>query len=249
MIFEPFTIKDVTFKNRLIRSSIGGRTAFYDGTVSNAWKNFELRFAQNGVAAIVSATLNVNPFRWSPLEYPQISDDKFVKHLREGITAIHGQGCRYIIQIGDGGSHVRTSLFSQAQDSFGPSPGFDLFYGYRSRRTQMTLADIEHSVSEFGSAARRVREAGADGVEVTASKGYLIHQFLNPAINRRHDDYGGSVAKRFRFLRQVIGAVRAQVGPDFLLGVRLSAKDCNQLPLNLRLPLPRDSEQFRGNGT
>ena len=44
MIFEPFTIKNVTFKNRLVRSSIGGRTAYYDGTVSNAWKNFELRF-------------------------------------------------------------------------------------------------------------------------------------------------------------------------------------------------------------
>jgi len=247
MIFEPFTIKDVTFENRLIRSSIGGRTAYYDGTVSNAWKNFELRFAQHGVGAIVSATLNVDPYRWSPLEYPQISNDKFIGHLREGISAIHAQGCRYIIQIGDGGSHVQTSLFSQDQDSLGPSPGFDFFYGYRSRRTQMTVADIEHSVTEFGQAARRVREAGADGVEVTASKGYLIHQFLNPAINRRKDDYGGSVAKRFRLLRDVIGAVRAQVGDDFVLGVRLSARDCNYFPLNLRLPLPLRGEQFRGN--
>jgi 2,4-dienoyl-CoA reductase (NADPH2) len=247
MIFEPFAIGNVTFKNRLVRSSIGGRTAFYDGTVSNAWKNFELRFAQHGVAAIVSATLNVDPYRWSPLEYPQISNDKFIRHLSEGISAVHAQGCRYIIQIGDGGSHVQTSLFTQDQDSLGPSPGFDLFYGYRSRRTQMTVADIEHSVSEFGQAARRVREAGADGVEVTASKGYLIHQFLNPGINRRHDAYGGSVAKRFRLLREVIGAVRAQVGPDFLVGVRLSAKDCNYFPLNLRLPLPLRREQFRGN--
>jgi len=249
MIFEPFTVKNVTFKNRLIRSSIGGRTAFYDGTVTNAWKNFELRFAQNGVAAIVSATLNVDAYRWSPLEYPQISDDKFIRHLREGISAIHRHDCRYIIQIGDGGSHVQTSLFSQAQDSMGPSPGFDLFYGYRNRRTQMTVADIERSVSEFGQAARRVRETGADGVEVTASKGYLIHQFLNPVVNRRRDDYGGSAAKRFRFLREVIGAVRAEVGPDFLLGVRLSATDRSHLPLNLRLPLPRRPEQLVGNGT
>lgn len=96
-IFEPFTIKGVTFKNRLIRSSIGGRTAYYDGTVSNAWKNFELRFAQNGVAAIVSATLNVNARRWSPLEYPQISADKFIPPLRDGIAGVHAEGCRYII--------------------------------------------------------------------------------------------------------------------------------------------------------
>ncbi|HJP64871.1 MAG TPA: NADH:flavin oxidoreductase [Actinomycetota bacterium] len=237
MIFEPFTIKDVTFKNRLVRSSIGGRTAYYDGTVSNAWKNFELRFAQNGVAAIVSATLNVNSRRWSPLEYPQISNDKFIRHLGEGIAAVHAQGCRYFIQIGDGGSHVQTSLFSQKEDGYGPSPGFDLFYGYRTRRTEMSVADIEQSVHEFGQAARRVRETGADGVEVTASKGYLIHQFLNPGINRRTDKYGGNEEKRFQFLREVIGEVRRQVGDDYVVGVRISAKDCNNLPLNLRWPL------------
>jgi len=244
MIFEPFSIKDVTFKNRILRSSIGGRTAYYDGTVSNAWKNFELRFAENGVAAIVSATLNVNRRRWSPLEYPQISDDKFVRHLREGIGAVHRHDCRYIIQIGDGGSHVQTSLFSQKEDGYGPSDGFDLFYGYRNRRTEMTIADIEQSVHEFGEAARRVRETGADGVEVTASKGYLIHQFLNPAINRRTDRYGGSPEKRFQFLREVLASVRRQVGDDFLVGVRISAKDCNSQPLNLRWPVSRPLRHF-----
>jgi len=248
-IFEPFSIKDVAFKNRLVRSSIGGRTAYYDGTVSNAWKNFELRFAQNGVAGIVSATLNVNSRRWSPLEYPQISADKFIKPLGEGIAGVHGHGCRYIIQIGDGGSHVQTSLFSQKEDGYGPSPGFDLFYGYRSRRTEMTVADIEQSVAEFGQAARRVRETGADGVEVTASKGYLIHQFLNPGINRRTDRYGGSVEKRFQLLREVINEVRSVVGSDFLVGVRISAKDCNYLPLNLRLPVTWRVRQFLAGNT
>lgn len=237
MIFEPLTLRDITFKNRIVRSSIGGRTAYYDGTVSNAWKNFELRFAKNGAAAIVSATLNVNTRRWSPLEYPQISDDKFIRHLGEGIRAIHKQGCKYFIQIGDGGSHVQTSLFSQKEDSYAPSSGFDFFYGYRSRRTEMTVADIEQSVHEFGEAARRVRETGADGVEVTASKGYLIHQFLNPAINRRRDKYGGSRERRFQFLREILGEVRRQVGSDYILGVRISAKDCNYLPLNVRWPI------------
>ncbi|MEV5409035.1 NADH:flavin oxidoreductase [Thermopolyspora sp. NPDC052614] len=237
MIFEPFSIGDVTFKNRIVRSSIGGRMAYYDGTVNNAWKNFELRFAKTGVSAIVSATLNVNPIRWSPLEYPQISDDKFVPPLREAIAAIQAEDCRYIIQIGDGGSHVQTSLFSQPQDGYGPSPGFDLLYGYRTRRTEMTVADIEQTVHEFGQAARRVRETGADGIEITASKGYLIHQFLNPAINRRRDRYGGSVERRFRLLREVVEEVRRRVGDDFLLGVRISARDRNRLPLNLRWPI------------
>lgn len=237
MIFAPFTIGGVTFKNRIIRSSIGGRTAYYDGTVSNAWKNFELRFARNGVAAIVSATLNVNPYRCSPLEYPQLSHDRFVKPLAEAISAIHAEDCRYIIQIGDGGSHVQTSLFSQVQDAYGPSPGFDLMYGYRPRRIAMSLGDIERTVHEFGQAARRAREAGADGVEITASKGYLIHQFLNPAIIRRRDRYGGSPENRFRLLHEVVEEVRRQVGDDYLLGVRISARDRNYQPLNVRWPV------------
>jgi 2,4-dienoyl-CoA reductase-like NADH-dependent reductase (Old Yellow Enzyme family) len=236
MIFEPLTIGNVTFKNRLVRSSIGGRTAYYDGTVNNAWKNFEFRFARNGVGGIISATLSVDRYRHSPLEYPRISDDKFIRHISEGVRAVQSQDCRYIIQIGDPGYHTQTSLFSQRQSQLSSSDGFDFLYGYRSTRSAMTVEDIEQSVAEFGRAARRVRETGADGVEVTASKGYLIHQFLNPAINRRTDRYGGSVAKRFQFLREVISEVRRQVGPDFLMGVRISARDYNYLPVNLRLP-------------
>ena len=91
---------------------------------------------------------------------------------------------------------------------------------------------------KFAEAARRVREVGCDGVEVTASKGYIIHQFLNPFTNRRTDRYGGSVEARFQLLKEVVLAVRKRVGADFLFGVRLSAKDFNYLPvLNLRWPL------------
>jgi 2,4-dienoyl-CoA reductase (NADPH2) len=125
---------------------------------------------------------------------------------------------------------------SEAEDGKSASAVFDLYYGYRNRTSPMSLEEIRAEVDKFASAARRVRAAGADGVEVTASKGYIIHQFLNPATNRRDDDYGGSVEKRFRLLREIVQAVRKAVGRDFLFGVRLSAVDYNYLPLNLRWP-------------
>lgn len=249
MIFDPFDLKGVTFKNRLLRSSMGGRLAYYDGTVSGAWKNFEMRFAESGVAGLISATLNVGPNRWSPLEYPQISADKFVEPLADGIRRIHALDCRYIIQIGDAGYHTQTSLFSQAEDEKSASKGFDLLYGYRNVRRAMTVGEIEHLAEQFGQAARRVRETGADGVEVTASKGYVLQQFLNPAVNHRTDKYGGSVEKRFQLLKEVVTEARAQVGDDRLLGVRLSANDYNYHPVNVRLPLKRPlREHFMGNG-
>lgn len=237
MIFEPFTIKNVTFKNRVLRSSIGGRTSYYDGTVSPAWKNFEKRFAEGGVAGIISATIGINKRRLSPLEYPAISDDKYIKPLRDGIREVQKLGCRYIMQIGDPGGHTHMSLFSEAEDAKSASSGIDLVYGYRNRIIPMSADEIEQEVQNFVEAARRVREAGCDGLEITASKGYIIQQFLNPATNRRKDAYGGSADKRFRFLRDIITAVRKKIGDDFLLGVRLSAKDFNYLPFNVRWPI------------
>src|SRR5262249_24942148 len=80
--------RTIEFKNRMVRSSLGGRMAYYDGTANNAWKNFEYHFAQHGMAGIISATISVNPRRHSPLEYPQIDNDKFMGPLSEGVEAV-----------------------------------------------------------------------------------------------------------------------------------------------------------------
>ncbi|HMS66099.1 MAG TPA: NADH:flavin oxidoreductase [Ignavibacteria bacterium] len=237
MIFEPFQIKNLHFKNRVLRSSIGGRTSFYDGTVSSAFKNFEKRFAKNDVAGIISATISVNDKRTSPMEYPKISDDRFIKPFSEAIKGVQQYDCRYIVQIGDTGGHTHTSLFSQKEDAKSSSTMFDFFYGYMNLLHEMTQEDIEKTIFEFSEAGRRVREAGADALEITASKGYLIHQFLNPGVNRRKDKYGGSLDNRFRLLEEIIIATRKKVGEDFPIGIRLSSGDYNYLPVNIRLPL------------
>lgn len=249
MIFEPFTINGVSFKNRILRSSIGGKTSFYDGTVGPAWRHFEERFAERGLAALISPTVSVHDRRFSPLEYPKISDDRFIAPIREGVRAVQAHGCRYILQLGDPGYHTQMSLLPEAVDHHGPSGGFDLVFGYGNRVRAMAAEEIQQVVANFAAGARRAKAAGCDGIEVTASKGYLLHQFLNPATNRRKDRYGGSVDGRFTLLAEVVAAIRREVGRDYLFGIRLSAEDHNYLPLNLRLPptLPLRG-YFRGNG-
>jgi len=237
VIFEPFKLNGVELKNRILRSSMGGKMSYYDGAVSPAWQHFETRFADAGVAAIISATVSVDDRRWAPLQYPKISHDRFIAPLRAGVRAVQARDCRYIMQIGDGGYHAQMSLFPKVEDSKTASPLFDLVFGYSNRTTAMTEEEIAQTVQNFAAAARRAREAGCDGIEIAAHKGYLIHQFLNPGTNRRKDAYGGSVENRFRFLREVIEAVRQAVGHDYLVGVRMSAVDFNYLPVNLRLPV------------
>jgi 2,4-dienoyl-CoA reductase-like NADH-dependent reductase (Old Yellow Enzyme family) len=229
-IFDPITVNGVKFENRVLRSSVGGRMCAYTGMVTDVWRNFESRFARGGVAGIISTTFSVNRFRQSPHEYPTLSEDRFVSPLRKRLQQIKAFGCRYIIQIGDPGSAVQMSLFAQPEDAASSSNGFDLLYGYVNSRVAMNENEIQEEISEFAAAARRAREAGADGVEITAEKGYIIHQFLNPGMNRRTDAWGGTSEKRFRLLEEVVKAVRHEVGRDFLLGVRLSAEDYNYLP-------------------
>jgi 2,4-dienoyl-CoA reductase (NADPH2) len=89
----------------------------------------------------------------------------------------------------------------------------------------MTLEEIEETIACFAAGARRAREAGLDGVELHAANGYLITQFLSSAINDRKDEYGGSLEKRARFVREIVRAIRREVGRDFHLQMKISAVD------------------------
>jgi 2,4-dienoyl-CoA reductase (NADPH2) len=99
----------------------------------------------------------------------------------------------------------------------------------------MTNADIQQAVNAFAAGARRAREAGLDGVELHGANGYLITQFLSSAINDRKDEYGGSLENRARFVIEIVKAIRARVGNDFHLQMKISATEYNDALLFLRL--------------
>lgn len=94
-----------------------------------------------------------------------------------------------------------------------------------SANKALTVKQITKIISQFGDAALRVKKAGCDGVELHASHGYLIQQFLSPATNHRTDKYGGSLENRMRFLNEIIDDVRSKCGADFPLIVRLTVDE------------------------
>src|SRR5690606_8841090 len=89
----------------------------------------------------------------------------------------------------------------------------------------MTKAMIDEVVRGYGDSAARLRGAGLDGLEIVASHGYLPAQFLNPRVNLRTDEYGGSLENRLRFLKEVIAAIRAQVDDATVVGLRISGDE------------------------
>jgi 2,4-dienoyl-CoA reductase-like NADH-dependent reductase (Old Yellow Enzyme family) len=98
------------------------------------------------------------------------------------------------------------------------------FEGYPAPRA-LTVAEIKQLVNEFADAARRAVAVGFDVIEIHAAHGYLLHQFYSPVSNDRTDEYGGSFENRIRFLMEVTQAVRAAIGADVALFVRISATD------------------------
>lgn len=250
-IFDPITINNVTFKNRIVRSSVGGRHSNYDGTVTDVWKNFEKRFVEGGVAGVISTTFSVNACRHSPLQYPGLYSRAQVDRLKRYMNELTASGCVYIVQIGDTGYATQMSLFPEPGDGLSASWGFDILYGYRNTRKAMSETQVKDIIKDFVNAAGRVRETGASGLEITAAKGYLIHQFLNPGFNRRKDEWGGTAERRFHLLEEIVKGVRKEVGSDFLLGIRLAAEDYNYLPWQnflFRLPWTWPlKHHFKGN--
>jgi len=223
-IFQPLAINGVTFRNRIFRSSLGGRIDYYDGSMSEARVVWDCRFARGGVAAIISSNAGIRADGIAVPGYAAIHHDRTIPSWRTLIGEVHKYDCRYIIQL-----HFSGRQRDLARKEFVRVPGMsstnkpDLLHGLRAR--QMTTSEISDVVQAYVRAARRAREAGADGVEIVACNGYLLHQFLSSAINERTDGYGGSLKARARLLLEVVAAVRAAVGRDFFVSAKLSGRD------------------------
>ncbi len=223
-IFQPLTINGLRLKNRVVRSSIGGRADYYDGSMSEARIAWERRFARGGVGAIISSNVGIRTDGIAVPGYASIDHDRTVPSWRRLVEEVHRHDCRYVIQLHFSGRQrdlPRKEFLGVNPPSSTDRP--DLLYGLRARR--MTIPEIREIPRVYAAAARRAREAGADGIEIVACNGYLLHQFLSGAINDRRDEYNGDLKTRARLLLEVLAAVRAEVGRDFFVSMKLSGRD------------------------
>ena len=231
-IFQPLQFRNLTVKNRVFRSNISGRFDNYDGSGTQTRINWELKFARGGVGAIISSFVPVHPRGRIIPNYATITSDDRIPFWRALGAAVHQHDCKYILQLSHGGRQrdVPDLEHPKGQSSTDKK---DPLHGFECDR--MTIADIKEVVTAFAEGARRAREAGLDGVELHGANGYLITQFLSSAINDRKDEYGGSLENRARFVLDIVRAIRARVGKDFHLQMKISATEYNDALLFLRL--------------
>lgn len=183
-----------------------------DGTLSDD----EIRWltTRTGFGLSMSAAAFVTPSGRSWVGQLGVSEDAHLPGLRRMADGIRATGAVSAVQLQHGGARADASLTGERI-----APVADDATGARA----VTTTEIHALVQDFADAARRVEQAGFDGVQLHGAHGYLICQFLSRS-NTRTDGYGGDLADRTRILREMIDAVRAATSPSFQVGVRLSVE-------------------------
>jgi 2,4-dienoyl-CoA reductase (NADPH2) len=226
-IFTPLRFKNLTIKNRILRSNISGRFDNFDGSGNQARINWELKFARGGVGAILSSFVPVAMRGRILPNYATIDRDDCIPFWRTLGERVHEYDCKFILQLSHGGRQRDVPGFEYAK-GLSSTDRDDPLHGFQAER--MTKAQITETVEAFAEGARRAQEAGLDGVELHSANGYLITQFLSSAINDRDDEYGGPLENRARFLMEIVDAIRKKVGSGFHLQAKISAtENCNAM--------------------
>jgi 2,4-dienoyl-CoA reductase-like NADH-dependent reductase (Old Yellow Enzyme family) len=151
------------------------------------------------------------------------ADDECIPKYRELIAAIHALEAKAFVQLFHPGRELLGRPEGVVQPAYAPS--FSPSERFRTVPRTMNSELIAEIIEGYGRVAWRMTEAGADGVEIVASHGYLPAQFLNPKVNRRDDRYGGELANRLRFTREAIASVRKMVPAHCIVGLRFSGDE------------------------
>lgn len=221
-------------RNRAVVAPMSRVSTAGDGVPTDAMAEYYARFAAGGFGLITTeGTYTDAEFSQTYPDQPGIVTERQVEAWRVVTDAVHAAGGVIALQLMHAGAlvqgnrHSDRSIAPSAVQPLGVKMSAYGGEGPFAVPEAATRADIRRIVGGFGAAAERARVAGFDAVEIHGANGYLVDQFLTGYTNQRDDEYGGDPAGRVRFAVEVVRAVRAAVGPEFPVGLRLSQTKVN----------------------
>ena len=227
-LFTPMRIGQTTIPNRIVFAA--HLTALAEENLPGPRLiAYYTERAKGGCGLIITEEQSVHPSDWAYQKLIHGFDPHVIPAYRRMTRAVHEYGTRMFAQINHNGMQA-SSIYSR-RPVVGPSPLVDPIH--REMCKELEPEEIAEIARGFALVARHVREGDFDGAELQSSHSSLIRQFLSPYYNRRTDAYGGSLENRMRFALEVIQAVRAEVGRDFTLGIRLCGDEL--IPAGLTL--------------
>jgi len=224
-IFKPITLNRVTIANRVVSTSHSELYA-EGGKTTERYIRYHEEKAMGGIGLTMGGASSVSldsPQLWGPSV--DVTSDAIIPAFQNLASAVHRHGAAIMIQL--------THLGRRSRWDRGFWPHLVSPSGVREPLTRGTakvieLEDIKRIQHDFAQATRRVKEGGLDGAEISAAHQHLIDQFWSPRTNKRIDAYGGSLENRMRFGLEVFETVRAEVGSDFCIGLRMCGDEFHE---------------------
>jgi 2,4-dienoyl-CoA reductase-like NADH-dependent reductase (Old Yellow Enzyme family) len=220
--FSPVRIRSTEFRNRIF--STGHDTYLPEGGLpSPALIAYQAARARGGAGLIIIQVVGVHETARYTGELLMGTNDDCIPSYRELIGTLRALGTKVFVQLFHPGRELLGRPEGVIQPAYAPS--FSPSERFRTVPRPMSSSLIEEIIEGYAAVAGRMAEAGADGVEIVASHGYLPAQFLNPKVNRRDDRYGGSLENRLRFTTEVIASIRKAVPETMIVGIRFSGDE------------------------
>lgn len=212
-LLDPLEVKGLTFRNRIVMPPMQTGRATVKGAVTDRLVSFYVR-RSTALGLLIVEHCYVSPSgKLSPKQLG-IYDDELIGGLERLSGRIHAAGTPVVVQITHAGGVANREVIGA--EPVGPSA--------TGKTRELTRSEIEVLVEDFAVAAERAIKAGFDGVELHGAHGFLLNQFFSPLLNKRVDEYGGSLENRMRFPLMVVEEVRKRVKGRLLL-YRLGADD------------------------
>ena len=232
---KPYTFKNgVTIKNRIVIPPMTEAAALENGAVSQD----ELRYFDihtGGVGMFIIPTMNVSDDGKGFEGEPSVASDKFMPGLKKLASTVRQNGTKAILQIFHAGRMSNSKILRGVQP-VSASAVAALRPNAETPR-ELTEAEIEQIIDDFGQATRRAIQAGFDGIELHGANTYLMQQFFSPHSNRRTDKWGGSLENRMRFplavIKSVHDAVEKYADDKFIVGYRISPEEIEEPGIRL----------------
>ncbi len=219
-LFQPITIRNLELKNRIIMPAIHLMYNM-EGYANERFNEFYWRRAEGGVGLVFVGGCRFDEYGGSP-GMMSLETDDFVSGYKEFTAGMHARGAKVGVQLYHAGAYAH-SIANDGREALAPSAVLSKFT--KEMPKEMTLDEMKEVITKWATAAVRAKTAGFDIVEISASAGYLISQFLSPKTNLRADEYGGSWENRCRFPLEVVAAVRKAVGEDYPICIRIAGND------------------------
>ena len=221
-LFEPITLGSTTIRNRIVSS--GHDTVLDDhGHIGDDLVAYHEARAKGGAGLIVLQVSGVHETARYTSHVLMATDESSVPGYQAVAETVHRHGATIFAQLFHPGREVMDGERGMAPRAKAPSD--EPQERFKVVPEALSTDEIKDIIAGYGRAAKRIADSGIDGVEIVASHGYLPIQFFNPSVNTRTDEYGGSPENRRRFLAEVAQTVRESVGPDVVVGLRISGEE------------------------